>query len=53
MSEALGNGAYDREPSTFLQTNVPRLQNRNYREEKANKIDTAVRHWLIRHWSVP
>lgn len=43
MSEALGHVAYDREQSTFLQTNIPMPQNRNYSEETANKIDIAVR----------
>lgn len=43
MSETLGNVAYDREQSVFLQTNIPMPQNRNYSEETANKIDIAVR----------
>ena len=43
MSEVLGNVAYDREPPTFLQTNIPVPQDRNYSEETANKIDIAVR----------
>ncbi|QOJ19609.1 MAG: ATP-dependent metallopeptidase FtsH/Yme1/Tma family protein [Gammaproteobacteria bacterium] len=43
MSEALGNVAYDREQSAFLQPNMMLPQNRNYSEETANKIDTAVR----------
>jgi len=43
MSEALGNVAYDREQSAFLQPNMPMPQNRNYSEETANKIDIAVR----------
>ncbi|MBY0473835.1 MAG: ATP-dependent zinc metalloprotease FtsH [Nitrosomonas sp.] len=43
MSEALGNVAYDREQSAFLQPNVPMPQSRNYSEETANKIDIAVR----------
>jgi cell division protease FtsH len=43
MSDALGNVAYDREQSTFLQTNIPIAQNRNYSEETAHKIDIAVR----------
>ena len=43
MSEALGNVAYDREQSAFLQPNLGLPQNRNYSEETANKIDTAVR----------
>lgn len=43
MSDALGNVAYDREQSTFLQANIPIAQNRNYSEETAHKIDIAVR----------
>lgn len=43
MSETLGNVAYEREQSTFLQPNMPIPQNRNYSEETANKIDIAVR----------
>lgn len=43
MSEALGNVAYEREQSAFLQPNMPMPQNRNYSEETANKIDIAVR----------
>jgi cell division protease FtsH len=43
MSEALGNVAYDREQSAFLQSSIPIPQNRNYSEETANKIDIAVR----------
>ena len=43
MSEALGNVAYDREQSAFLQTNMVLPQSRNYSEETANKIDIAVR----------
>ena len=43
MSEALGNVAYEREQSAFLQPNIPMPQNRNYSEETANKIDIAVR----------
>lgn len=43
MSEALGNVAYDREQSAFLQPNIPMPQSRNYSEETASKIDIAVR----------
>ncbi len=43
MSEALGNVAYDREQSAFLQPNISMPQSRNYSEETANKIDIAVR----------
>lgn len=42
MSEALGNVAYDREQSAFLQPNILMPQSRNYSEETANKIDVAV-----------
>ena len=43
MSEALGNVAYDREQSAFLQPNMVLPQSRTYSEETANKIDIAVR----------
>lgn len=43
MSEALGNVAYDREQSVFLQPNVAMPQSRNYSEETASKIDVAIR----------
>ncbi len=43
MTDALGNVAYDREQSTFLQPNFAMPQNRNYSEETAHKIDIAVR----------
>jgi cell division protease FtsH len=43
MSEALGNVAYDRERSTFLQPGVPMPQSRDYSEETANAVDNAVR----------
>lgn len=43
MSEALGNVAYDREQSAFLQPNVPMPQSRSYSEETATKVDSAVR----------
>lgn len=42
MSEALGNVAYDRERSAYLQSGVPMPQSREYSEETANKVDTAV-----------
>jgi cell division protease FtsH len=42
MSEALGNVAYDRERSAFLQPGVPMPQSREYSEETANKVDAAV-----------
>jgi cell division protease FtsH len=43
MSDALGHVAYDREQSVFLQPNVPLPQARNYSEDTANKVDSAVR----------
>ena len=43
MSDALGHVAYDRERSAFLQQGFPVPQSRDYSEETANKIDTAVR----------
>jgi cell division protease FtsH len=43
MSDALGNVAYDRERSAFLQPGIPMPQNRDYSEETANEIDGAVR----------
>ena len=43
MSDALGNVAYDRERSPFLQPGIPMPQNRDYSEETANSVDSAVR----------
>ncbi len=43
MSDALGNVAYEREQSAFLQSNMPMPQSRSYSEETANKVDNAVR----------
>jgi cell division protease FtsH len=43
MSEALGHVAYDRERSTYLQPGIPMPQSRDYSEETANAVDTAVR----------
>ncbi|SOD42092.1 ATP-dependent zinc metalloprotease FtsH [Nitrosovibrio sp. Nv4] len=43
MSDALGNVAYDRERSVFLQPGIPMPQSRDYSEETANAIDNAVR----------
>jgi len=48
MSDALGNVAYDREQSAFLQPNVPIPQARNYSDETAKKVDNAVRE-LVDH----
>ena len=49
MSEALGNVAYDRERSAFLQSSVPMPQSREYSEETENKVDTAVQAIIVRH----
>src|SRR5215472_7632087 len=46
MSEALGNVAYDRDRSPFLQPNVPVLQERNYSEDTAHVVDAAVRRFV-------
>src|SRR6516164_6268443 len=43
MSDALGNVAYDRDRSPFLQPNVPVPQERIYSEETAEAVDSAVR----------
>ncbi|ARO88403.1 cell division protein FtsH [Nitrosospira lacus] len=43
MSDALGNVAYDRDRSAYLQTGMPIPQNRDYSEETANAVDSAVR----------
>lgn len=43
MSDALGNVAYDRDRSAYLQTGMPMPQNRDYSEETANTVDSAVR----------
>jgi len=43
MSEALGNVAYDRDRSPFLQPNFPVPQERNYSEETSEAVDRAVR----------
>ena len=43
MSEALGNVAYDRDRSPFLQPNFPAPQERAYSEGTAEAIDRAVR----------
>ena len=43
MSSALGNVAYDRERSVFLQPNIPLPQSREYSEETAKAIDNTVR----------
>jgi len=43
MSDALGNVAYDRDRSPFLQPNVPTPQERNYSEGTAEAVDSAVR----------
>ncbi|AKH39382.1 MULTISPECIES: ATP-dependent zinc metalloprotease FtsH [Nitrosomonas] len=43
MSDALGNVAYDRDRSPFLQQGFPLPSSRDYSEETANKIDSTVR----------
>jgi cell division protease FtsH len=43
MSEALGNVAYDRDRSPFLQPNFPVPQERSYGEATAHAVDRAVR----------
>lgn len=43
MSDALGNVAYEREQSDFLQAGMSMPQSRSYSEETANKVDSAVR----------
>jgi cell division protease FtsH len=46
MSEALGNVAYDRDRSPFLQPNFPVPQERNYSEDTAHAVDSAVRRFV-------
>jgi cell division protease FtsH len=47
MSEALGNVAYDRERTPFLQSNLPMQQeHRSYSEETAHSVDGEV-HALV------
>ncbi len=46
MSEALGNVAYDRDRSPFLQPNFPMPQERNYSEDTAQAVDNAVRSFV-------
>src|SRR6267143_3408564 len=46
MSEALGNVAYDRDRSPFLQPNFPVPQERNYSEDTAHAVDSAVRSFV-------
>src|SRR5690606_119553 len=43
MSDALGNVAYDRDRSAFLEPGIPVPQGREYSEDTANKVDQAVR----------
>ena len=45
MSEALGNVAYDRDRSPFLQAN-PAPQERSYSEDTAHSVDEAVRKFV-------
>jgi cell division protease FtsH len=46
MSEALGNVAYDRDRSPFLQPNYPVPQERNFSEDTAHTVDSAVRRFI-------
>lgn len=46
MSEALGNVAYDRERSAFVQPGIPMPQTRDYSENTANLVDSTV-HELV------
>src|SRR6202023_4107375 len=46
MSEALGNVAYDRDRTPFLQPNYPVPQERNYSEGTAEAVDKAVRQFV-------
>jgi len=46
MSEALGNVAYDRDRSPFLQPAYPVPQERNYSEDTAQAVDNAVRSFV-------
>ncbi|HRQ06206.1 MAG TPA: cell division protein FtsH, partial [Nitrosomonas halophila] len=43
MSDALGNVAYDRDQSPFLQPGFAFPKGRDYSEDTANKVDSAVR----------
>src|SRR5262252_394319 len=46
MSEALGNVAYDRDRSPFLQPNYPAPQERNYSDDTAHAVDAAIRQFV-------
>jgi cell division protease FtsH len=46
MSAALGNVAYDRDRSPFLQPNYPVPQERNYSDDTAKVVDSAVRSFV-------
>ncbi len=46
MSAALGNVAYDRDRSPFLQPNYPVPQERNYSDDTAQAVDNAVRSFV-------
>src|SRR6516164_5573531 len=46
MSDALGNVAYDRDRSPFLQPNFPVPQERTYSDETAQAVDAAVRQFV-------
>jgi len=43
MSDTLGNVAYDRERSAFLEPGIPMVQSRDYSEKTADAIDSEVR----------
>jgi cell division protease FtsH len=43
MSDVLGNVAYDREHSPYLQTGIPMPQGRDYSEATAQAVDAEVR----------
>jgi cell division protease FtsH len=51
MTEALGNVAYDRDRSPFLQPNFPVPQERFYGEATAHAVDRAVRDLVDRAFS--
>jgi cell division protease FtsH len=46
MSAALGNVAYDHDRSPFLQPNYPVPQERNYSDDTAKVVDSAVRSFV-------
>src|SRR5271168_1129543 len=52
MSEALGNVAYDRDRSPFLQPAFPMPQERSYGEGTAEAVDRAVRGFVDRAFTL-